>query len=47
MLFYWVRSKFEFQLELYDLLQLDALGEEDQERADIDLDSTMQDILGA
>jgi len=38
---------FEEELELYDLLELDALGEEDQERADIDLDGTMQDILGA
>ena len=38
---------FEEELELYDLLELDALGEEDQEHADIDLDGTMQDILGA
>ena len=38
---------FEEELELYDLLELDAIGEEDQECADIDLDGTMQDILGA
>jgi hypothetical protein len=38
---------FEEEIELYDLLELDAMGEEDQERADIDLDGTMQNILGA
>ena len=40
---------FDEELELYDLLELDAEGEleEDRECADIDLDSTTQDILGA
>jgi len=31
------------KLELYDLLELDAIGEEDRE---CDLDSTTQDVLG-
>lgn len=35
------------ELELYDLLELDAVGEEDRECADIDLDGTTQDVLGA
>ena len=38
---------FDEELELYDLLELDAQGEEDQECDDIDLDGTTQDILGA
>lgn len=38
---------FDEELELYDLLELDAEGEEDRECADIDLDGTTQDILGA
>lgn len=38
---------FNEELELYDLLELDAVGEEDQECGDIDLDGTTQDILGA
>lgn len=38
---------FNDELELYDLLELDANGEEDPECADIDLDGTTQDILGA
>jgi hypothetical protein len=38
---------FDEELELYDLLELDAAGEEDRECADIDLDGTTQDILGA
>ena len=37
---------FDEELELYDLLELDAVGEEDPETADIDLDGTTQDILG-
>jgi hypothetical protein len=37
---------FDEELELYDLLELDAEGEEDQECNDIDLDGTTQDILG-
>lgn len=38
---------FDEELELYDLLELDAEGEVDQECTDIDLDGTTQDILGA
>ena len=39
---------FEEELELYNLLELDAEGEEDRECADtIDLDGTTQDILSA
>jgi hypothetical protein len=38
---------FDEELELYDLLELDAQGEEDRECDDIDLDGTIQDILGA
>ena len=40
---------FDDELELYDLLELDAEGEVDQECGcnDIDLDGTTQDILGA
>ena len=46
--FTFATMSFDEELELYDLLELDAEGEEDRERDDIDLlvDGTTHDILG-